>query len=75
LTPEEAKAEHLYLEAMKFLSKGRQATNEMNKIAYRWLDEAANLNHTKSMELIGRYHFSQSIVRFFCLSCKMQGKV
>lgn len=40
---------------MKYLSKGRQATNEMNKLAYRLLDEAASLSHTKAMELIGKF--------------------
>jgi hypothetical protein len=54
LSEDEQKAENFYNEAMKYLSKDRQTSKEAKKTAYRWLDEAAHLNHTKAMEIMGK---------------------
>lgn len=53
LSSSEKRAEELYRTAMRFLDKGRSASNEAKKAAYRLLDEAAQLKHKESMKLMG----------------------
>lgn len=38
---------------MRFLDKGRSASSEAKKAAYRLLDEASQLKHKEAMKLIG----------------------
>ncbi|KHN82309.1 Protein sel-1 -like protein 1 [Toxocara canis] len=52
LSPSEKRAEELYRTAVRFLDKGRSASNEAKKAAYRLLDEAAQLKHKESMKLM-----------------------
>ncbi|MFH4977783.1 hypothetical protein AB6A40_004492 [Gnathostoma spinigerum] len=52
MTENEKRAESLYQTAMKFLDKGRSASVEAKKAAYRLLDEAAQLKHKDAMKLV-----------------------
>lgn len=52
-TEAEKRGDELYRTAMRFLDKGRAASNEAKRAAYRLLDEAAQLKHKDAMKLIG----------------------
>ncbi|KAL4002881.1 Sel1 repeat family protein [Acanthocheilonema viteae] len=51
-TEAEKRGDELYRTAMRFLDKGRAASNEAKRAAYRLLDEAAQLKHKEAMKLI-----------------------
>ncbi|VDN07580.1 unnamed protein product [Thelazia callipaeda] len=48
----ERKGDELYRTAMRFLDKGRAASKEAKRAAYRLLDEAAELKHKEAMKLV-----------------------
>lgn len=52
-TETEKRGDELYRTAMRFLDKGRAASSEAKKAAYRLLDEAAQLKHKEAMKLTG----------------------
>ena len=53
-TPEEQKADELFEEASRYLKKSKQAGQQVSiKHAYRLLDSAAALQHTKAKEYLG----------------------
>ncbi|EFO20001.1 Sel1l protein [Loa loa] len=50
-TEAEKRGDELYRTAMRFLDKGRAASTEAKRAAYRLLDEAAQLKHKEAMKL------------------------
>uniref|UniRef100_A0A1I8EH73 Uncharacterized protein n=3 Tax=Wuchereria bancrofti TaxID=6293 RepID=A0A1I8EH73_WUCBA len=50
-TETEKRGDELYRTAMRFLDKGRAASSEAKRAAYRLLDEAAQLKHKEAMKL------------------------